>query len=146
MSSSQETSRRRTFAIISHPDTGTTRITWLTLDREVAHQKDELMPRYASLICNGYWWSPERRMLLAAIDQTQSFVTQSVVNGAMRVRLYKGNVIVVGRQSARDSLFDDAIATFEEDAGAYDQRDAEGFIKLNALCLGIAAGRGRSLV
>jgi argininosuccinate synthase len=113
----------------------------LTLDREVAHQKDELMPRYASLSYNGYWWSPERRMLQAAIDQTQS-----VVNGAVRVRLYKGNVIGAGRQSARDSLFDDAIATFEEDAGAYDQKDAEGFIKLNALCLGIAAGRGRSLV
>ena len=111
----------------------------LTLDREVAHLKDELMPRYASLIYNGYWWSPERRMLQAAIDQTQS-----VVNGSVRLRLYKGNVIVAGRRSESDSLFDDAIATFEEDAGAFDQKDAAGFIKLNALRLRIAAGRGRS--
>jgi argininosuccinate synthase len=111
----------------------------LTLDREVAHMKDELMPRYASLIYNGYWWSPERRMLQAAIDQTQS-----VVNGSVRLRLYKGNVIVAGRRSESDSLFDDAIATFEEDAGAFDQKDAAGFIKLNALRLRIAAGRNRS--
>jgi len=113
----------------------------LTLDREVAHLKDELMPRYASLIYNGYWWSPERRMLQAAIDQTQS-----VVNGSVRLRLYKGNVIVAGRRSESDSLFDDAIATFEEDAGAFDQKDAAGFIKLNALRLRIAAGRNRSQV
>lgn len=111
----------------------------LTLDREVAHLKDELMPRYASLIYNGYWWSPERRMLQAAIDQTQS-----VVNGSVRLRLYKGNVIVAGRRSESDSLFDDAIATFEEDAGAFDQKDAAGFIKLNALRLRIAASRNRS--
>jgi argininosuccinate synthase len=111
----------------------------LTLDREVAHLKDELMPRYASLIYNGYWWSPERRMLQAAIDQTQS-----VVNGSVRLRLYKGNVIVAGRRSESDSLFDDAIATFEEDAGAYDQKDAAGFIKLNALRLRIAASRNRT--
>jgi argininosuccinate synthase len=111
----------------------------LTLDREVAHLKDELMPRYASLIYNGYWWSPERRMLQAAIDQTQS-----VVNGSVRLRLYKGNVIVAGRRSESDSLFDDAIATFEEDAGAYDQKDAAGFIKLNALRLRIAASRNRA--
>ncbi|AHE99324.1 argininosuccinate synthase [Thioalkalivibrio paradoxus] len=111
----------------------------LTLDREVAHLKDELMPRYASLIYNGYWWSPERRMLQAAIDQTQS-----VVNGSVRLRLYKGNVIVAGRRSESDSLFDDAIATFEDDAGAFDQKDAAGFIKLNALRLRIAAGRNRS--
>ncbi len=111
----------------------------LTLDREVAHLKDELMPRYASLIYNGYWWSPERRMLQAAIDHTQS-----VVNGSVRLRLYKGNVIVAGRRSESDSLFDDAIATFEEDAGAFDQKDAAGFIKLNALRLRIAASRNRS--
>ncbi len=105
----------------------------LTLDREAAHLKDELMPRYAELIYNGYWWSPEREMLQAAIDQTQSSV-----NGKVRLKLYKGNVIVVGRQSP-DSLFDEDIATFEDDAGAYDQKDAEGFIKLNALRLRIAA-------
>ena len=110
----------------------------LTLDREVAHLKDELMPRYANIIYNGYWWSPERRMLQAAIDDSQA-----VVNGKVRLKLYKGNVIVVGRQSA-DSLFDENIATFEEDAGAYDQKDAEGFIKLNALRMRIAASKGRS--
>ena len=113
----------------------------LTLDREVAHLKDELMPRYASLVYNGYWWSPERRMLQAAIDQSQS-----VVNGSVRLRLYKGNVIVAGRRSESDSLFDDTIATFEDDAGAYDQKDAAGFIKLNALRLRIAAARNRSQV
>ncbi|WP_024327503.1 argininosuccinate synthase [Thioalkalivibrio sp. AKL19] len=109
----------------------------LTLDREAAHLKDELMPRYASIIYNGYWWSPERRMLQAAIDDTQG-----VVNGEVRLRLYKGNVIVAGRRS-EDTLFDDAIATFEDDAGAYDQKDAEGFIRLNALRLRIAASRNR---
>ena len=111
----------------------------ITLDREVAHLKDELMPRYAKLIYNGYWWSPERHALQAAIDQTQS-----VVNGDVRVALYKGNVTVTGRRSA-DSLFDQHIATFEADDGAYDQADAEGFIKLNALRLRIAANKGRSL-
>lgn len=110
----------------------------ITLDREAAHLKDELMPKYASLIYNGYWWSPERQMLQAAIDETQK-----VVNGEVRLKLYKGNVIVVGRQS-EDSLFDEAIATFEDDAGAYDQKDAEGFIKLNALRLRTAAKKGRS--
>jgi argininosuccinate synthase len=110
----------------------------LTLDREVAHLKDELMPRYASLIYNGYWWSPERRMLQEMID-----ASQATVNGAVRLKLYKGNVIVVGRKSESDSLFDERIATFEEDAGAYDQGDAEGFIKLNALRLRIAARKGR---
>jgi argininosuccinate synthase len=110
----------------------------LTLDREVAHLKDELMPRYAKLVYNGYWWSPERRMLQAAIDDSQS-----VVNGVVRLKLYKGNVNVVGRQSD-DSLFDEHIATFEEDAGAYNQADAEGFIKLNALRMRIAANKGRS--
>jgi argininosuccinate synthase len=110
----------------------------LTLDREVAHLKDELMPRYANMIYNGYWWSPERRMLQAAID-----ASQQVVNGKVRLKLYKGNVIIAGRQSA-DSLFDESIATFEEDAGAYNQKDAEGFIKLNALRMRIAANKGRS--
>ena len=109
----------------------------LTLDREAAHLKDELMPRYAKLIYNGYWWSPERRMLQAAIDNTQTYV-----NGDVRVKLYKGNVIVTGRRSV-DSLFDESVATFEEDQGAYNQKDAEGFIKLNALRLRIAAGKGR---
>ena len=109
----------------------------LTLDREVAHLKDELMPRYASIIYNGYWWSPERQMLQETIDWTQR-----VVNGTVRVKLYKGNVEVVGRRSD-DSLFDENIATFEDDGGAYDQADAEGFIKLNALRLRtLAAKRG----
>ncbi|MCQ3831049.1 argininosuccinate synthase [Microbulbifer elongatus] len=112
----------------------------ITLDREVAHLKDELMPRYAKLIYNGYWWSPEREMLQAAIDQSQS-----VVNGEVRLKLYKGSVSAVGRRS-EDSLFDEKIATFEDDAGAYDQKDAEGFIKLNALRLRIAAGKGRDLI
>ena len=107
----------------------------LTLDREAAHMKDELMPRYASLIYNGYWWSPEREALQALIDQTQEYV-----NGSVRLKLYKGNVIVVGRQSA-DSLYDDMVASFEDDEGAYDQHDAEGFIKLNALRLRTAATR-----
>ena len=110
----------------------------ITLDREVAHLKDELMPRYALMIYNGYWWSPERKMLQAAIDQSQT-----VVNGTVRLKLYKGNVMVVGRQS-EDSLFDESIATFEDDAGAYNQADAEGFIKLNALRMRIAADKGRS--
>jgi len=109
----------------------------LCLDREVAHLKDDLMPRYASLIYNGYWWSPERRALQVLIDHTQVSV-----NGKVRVKLYKGNVIVVGRESA-DSLFDPTIATFEDDAGAYDQKDAAGFIKLNALRLRIAANLAR---
>jgi argininosuccinate synthase len=106
----------------------------LTLDREVAHLKDDLMPRYASMIYNGYWWSPERKAIQALIDHTQ----QSV-NGWVRLKLYKGNVIVVGRDSKTDSLFDPTIATFEDDQGAYDQRDAGGFIKLNALRMRIAA-------
>jgi argininosuccinate synthase len=106
----------------------------LTLDREAAHLKDELMPKYASLIYNGYWWSPEREMLQHLID-----ASQQSVNGVVRLKLYKGNVIVAGRQSATDSLFDESIATFEEDAGAYNQKDAEGFIKLNALRLRIRA-------
>jgi argininosuccinate synthase len=109
----------------------------LTLDREAAHLKDELMPRYAALVYNGYWFSPERDMLQAAVDQTQQ-----VVNGVVRLKLYKGNVMVVGRRSESDSLFDESIATFEEDAGAYDQGDATGFIRLNALRLRVA-GRKR---
>jgi argininosuccinate synthase len=107
----------------------------ITLDREVAHLKDDLMPRYAALIYNGYWWSPERRMMQVMID-----ATQERVNGWVRLKLYKGNVIVVGRDSQTDSLFDPNIATFEDDAGAYNQADAAGFIRLNALRLRIAAG------
>jgi len=106
----------------------------ITLDREVAHLKDDLMPRYASMIYNGYWWSPERKALQTLIDHTQQNV-----NGWVRVKLYKGNVIVVGRDSKTDSLFDPTIATFEDDKGAYDQKDAAGFIKLNALRMRIAA-------
>ncbi|NOT15306.1 MAG: argininosuccinate synthase [Methylotenera sp.] len=106
----------------------------ITLDREVAHLKDDLMPRYASMIYNGYWWSPERIALQTLIDHTQKSV-----NGWVRVKLYKGNVIVTGRDSKTDSLFDSSIATFEDDKGAYDQKDAGGFIKLNALRMRIAA-------
>ena len=106
----------------------------ITLDREVAHLKDDLMPRYAALIYNGYWWSPERTLLQTMID-----ASQARVNGWVRVKLYKGNVIVVGRDSRTDSLFDTAIATFEDDKGAYDQMDAAGFIRLNALRMRIAA-------
>ncbi len=111
----------------------------LTLDREAAHLKDELMPRYAKIIYNGYWFSPERMMLQALIDKSQEYV-----NGTVRVKLYKGSVSVVGRKSD-DSLFDEKIATFEDDAGAYDQKDAEGFIRLNGLRLAIEASRGRDL-
>ncbi len=111
----------------------------LTLDREAAHLKDELMPRYAKIIYNGYWFSPEREMLQALIDKSQEYV-----NGTVRVKLYKGAVSVVGRKSD-DSLFDEKIATFEDDAGAYDQKDAEGFIRLNGLRLAIEASRGRDL-
>jgi argininosuccinate synthase len=104
----------------------------LTLDREAAHLKDEMMPRYASLIYNGYWWSPERRLLQGMIDASQEWV-----NGTVRLKLYKGGVHVAGRKSA-DSLFDPRIATFEDDAGAYRQADATGFIRLNALRMAIA--------
>jgi argininosuccinate synthase len=106
----------------------------ITLDREVAHLKDELMPKYANLVYNGYWWSPEREMLQKMID-----ASQKTVNGLVRIKLYKGNVTVVGRLSEENSLFDESIATFEDDDGAYNQKDAEGFIKLNALRLRIAA-------
>jgi argininosuccinate synthase len=112
----------------------------ITLDREVAHLKDELMPRYAKLIYHGVWWSEERKMLQQMIDYSQRNV-----NGDVRLKLYKGNVVVVGRRSD-DSLFDESIATFEDDAGSYDQKDAEGFIKLNALRMRIAAGKGRNLL
>jgi argininosuccinate synthase len=112
----------------------------ITLDREVAHMKDELMPRYAKLIYNGYWWAPERLMLQTAIDQSQE-----PVNGDVRIKLYKGSVSVVGRKSD-DSLFDANIATFDDDGGAYNQADAEGFIKLNALRLRIAANKGRDIL
>ncbi|MHB8622547.1 MAG: argininosuccinate synthase [Sulfuricaulis sp.] len=111
----------------------------ITLDREVAHLKDDLMPRYAALIYNGYWWSPERKMMQVMID-----ASQASVNGVIRLKLYKGNVVVVGRKSESDSLFDTTIATFEEDKGAYDQKDAEGFIRLNALRLRIAAKRRKN--
>ena len=108
------------------------------LDREVAHLKDDLMPRYASLIYNGYWWSPERRALQVLIDHTQQHV-----NGWVRVKLYKGSVSVVGRDSKTDSLFDPNIATFEDDQGAYNQADAAGFIRLNALRMRIEANAGK---
>jgi argininosuccinate synthase len=111
----------------------------ITLDREAAHLKDELMPRYAKVIYNGFWWSEERKMLQKMIDESQRYV-----NGDVRLKLYKGNVIVVGRRS-KDTLFDENIATFEDDAGSYDQKDAAGFIKLNALRMRIAAGKGRDL-
>jgi argininosuccinate synthase len=110
----------------------------ICLDREVAHLKDELMPRYASLIYNGYWWSPERKLLQTLID-----ASQRGVNGRVRLKLYKGNVAVVGRDSKADSLFDPGIATFEDDRGAYNQADASGFIRLNALRMRIAANRRR---
>jgi argininosuccinate synthase len=107
----------------------------ITLDRDVAHLKDELMPRYAELIYNGYWWSPEREMLQVAIDHSQA-----EVRGDVRLRLFKGNVDVVGRRSD-GSLFDEKIVTFEDDGGAYDQTDASGFIKLHALRLRTLARR-----
>ena len=110
----------------------------ITLDREVAHLKDDLMPRYASLIYNGYWFAPERQMLQGMIDDSQK-----PVNGLVRVKLYKGNVDVTGRRSDSDSLFDESMVTFEDDHGAYHQADAEGFIKLNALRLRIAGRKGR---
>lgn len=106
----------------------------ITLDREVAHLKDELMPKYAAMIYNGYWFSPEREMLQKMID-----ASQQTVNGKVRLKLYKGSLTVTGRKSETDNLFDEAIATFEDDQGAYDQKDAEGFIRLNALRMRIAS-------
>lgn len=110
----------------------------LTLDREAMHLKDEMMPRYAKMIYNGFWWSPEREALQALIDHTQT-----TVNGTVRIKLYKGNVSIAGRKSEKDSLFDENIASFEDDGGAYDQKDAAGFIKLNALRLRIAAKKNK---
>jgi argininosuccinate synthase len=110
----------------------------ITLDREVLALKDDLMPRYARMIYNGYWFSPERQLLQQLID-----ASQAPVNGTVRIKLYKGTVLVTGR-SSKDSLFDAAISTFEDDKGAYDQADAGGFIRLNALRMRIAAKRGRT--
>ena len=110
----------------------------ITLDREVLALKDDLMPRYARMIYNGYWFSPERRLLQSLIDKSQQ-----TVNGTVRLKLYKGTVLVVGRASKSDSLFDSRIATFDDDKGAYNQADAAGFIRLNALRLRIGAKRGR---
>lgn len=110
----------------------------ITLDREVGHLKDELMPRYAKLIYNGYWWAPERKVMQALIDESQK-----PVNGSVTLKLYKGSVSVVGRSSQSDSLYDADVVTFEDDQGAYDQRDAGGFIKLNALRLRLGAKIGR---
>jgi argininosuccinate synthase len=112
----------------------------ITLDREAAHLKDEIMPRYAKLVYNGYWWSEERQMLQALINRSQQYV-----NGTVKLKLYKGNVDVIGRKS-EDSLFDAAMATMEDDAGAYDQQDAAGFIKLNSLRMRIEASKGRDLL
>jgi len=110
----------------------------ITLDREVLALKDDLMPRYARLIYNGYWFSPERKLLQGLID-----ASQATANGSVRLKLYKGTVVVTGRSSKSDSLFDPSIATFEDDRGAYDQADAAGFIRLNALRLRIAANLRR---
>ncbi|MBS1215590.1 MAG: argininosuccinate synthase [Proteobacteria bacterium] len=110
----------------------------ITLDREIVALKDDLMPRYARLVYNGYWFSPERRLLQTLVD-----ASQQTVNGVVRVKLYKGTVMIVGRASATDSLFDTSIATFEDDKGAYNQADAEGFIRLNALRMRIAANLAR---
>jgi len=110
----------------------------ITMDREVLALKDDLMPRYARMIYNGYWFSPERKLLQGLIDESQK-----TVNGTVRVKLYKGTVTTVGRESKSDSLFDPAISTFEDDRGAYDQADAGAFIRLNALRMRIAANRRR---
>ena len=111
----------------------------ITLDRGAGHLKDELMPRYAELIYNGFWFSPEREMLQALIDKSQE-----MVEGEVRLKLYKGNVIVTGRES-KASLYSSTLVTFEDDKGAYDQKDAQGFIKLNALRLRTLAQRKRTL-
>ena len=111
----------------------------ITMDREVTHLRDELMPRYARMIYNGFWWSPERRVMQALID-----ASQNAVCGSVKLKLYKGGVYVIGRSSTTDSLYDVDIVTFDEDAGAYEQSDATGFIRLNALRLRIAARRGRN--
>lgn len=111
----------------------------ITMDREVTHLRDELMPRYARMIYNGFWWSPERRVMQALID-----ASQDAVSGSVKLKLYKGGVYVIGRSSTTDSLYDAGIVTFDEDAGAYEQADATGFIRLNALRLRLAARRGRN--
>ena len=111
----------------------------ITLDRGAAHLKDDIMPRYAELIYNGFWFAPEREMLQALIDKSQEHVT-----GSVRMKLYKGNATVIGRESPA-SLYDQELVTFEEGATAYDQRDAEGFIRLNALRLRVAAQRAAKL-
>ena len=111
----------------------------ITLDREVAHLMEDLMPRYANLVYNGLWWSPERLALQSVID-----ANQNVVTGTVRLRLYKGNVMVTGRQSDAYSMYDEAIVSFDDESGAYTQSDAEGFIRLNALRLRVAAAKGRS--
>jgi argininosuccinate synthase len=111
----------------------------ITLDRGAAHLKDELMPRYAELIYNGFWFSPEREMLQAAIDRSQRNV-----EGEVRLKLYKGNVLIAGRDS-RASLYSSTLVTFEDDKGAYDQKDAEGFIRLNALRLRTLGQRKKNL-
>ena len=111
----------------------------ITMDREVMHLRDELMPRYARMIYNGFWWSPERRVMQALID-----ASQNAVSGSVKLKLYKGGVYVIGRSSMTDSLYDVDIVTFDEDAGAYEQSDATGFIRLNALRLRLAARRERN--
>ena len=111
----------------------------ITMDREVTHLRDELMPRYARMIYNGFWWSPERRVMQALID-----ASQNAVSGSVKLKLYKGGVYVIGRSSTTDSLYDVDIVTFDEDAGAYEQSDATGFIRLNALRLRLAARRERN--
>ncbi len=111
----------------------------ITMDREVLALKDDLMPRYARMIYNGYWFSPERELLQSLIDQSQA-----TVNGTVKLKLYKGTVMCVGRESKTDSLFDQSISTFDDDGGAYNQADADGFIKLNALRLRIIANKARS--
>jgi argininosuccinate synthase len=110
----------------------------LTLDREAAHLKDSLMPRYAELVYYGFWFAPEREMLQALIDKSQEHV-----EGTVRLKLYKGNVIVAGRKS-KQSLYSNELVTFEDDRGAYDQKDAAGFIRLNALRLRTLAARKRA--
>ena len=111
------------------------------MDREVLALKDDLMPRYARMVYNGYWFAPERVLLQSLIDESQK-----VVNGTVKLKLYKGTVLVVGRESKTDSLFDQAISTFDDDGGAYNQADAAGFIKLNALRMRIAANKAAAKV
>lgn len=112
----------------------------ITLDREVKHMMEDMMPRYARLVYNGFWWSPERIALQKVIDEIQKNVC-----GLVRLRLFKGNIIVLGRQSGSNSMYDEAIVSFDDESGAYTQSDAEGFIRLNALRLRVGAARGRSL-